>query len=43
MMNGLQVEGATQPTLTFTAYAVQKDNVATAADAWAKANPSTNP
>lgn len=26
------------PTLTFTAYAVQKDNVATAAAAWAKAN-----
>lgn len=26
----------TFPTLTFTAYAVQKDNVATAADAWAK-------
>ena len=26
------------PTLTFTAYAVQFDNVATAADAWAKAN-----
>ena len=30
---------ATYPTLTFTAYAVQKDNVATAADAWAKVNP----
>lgn len=30
---------ATLPTLTFTAYAVQKDNVATAADAWAIANP----
>lgn len=41
MMNGLQVQDATQPTLTFTAYAVQKDNVATAADAWAKANPTT--
>lgn len=27
---------ATNPTLTFTAYAVQKDNVASAADAWAK-------
>lgn len=38
MMNELQNDGATQPTLTFTAYAVQKDNVATAADAWAKAN-----
>ena len=32
----------TKPTLTFTAYAVQKDNIATAADAWAKI-PSTNP
>lgn len=29
---------STFPTLTFTAYAVQKDNVATATDAWAKAN-----
>ena len=29
----------TYPTLTFTAYAVQKDNVTTAADAWAKVNP----
>ena len=38
MMNALEVEGATQPTLTFTAYAVQKANIATAADAWAKAN-----
>ena len=28
----------TFPTLTFTAYAVQKDNVATATDAWTKAN-----
>lgn len=27
------------PTLTFTAYAVQKDNVASAADAWALAKP----
>lgn len=35
MMNALEAEGATQPTLTFTAYAVQKDNIATAADAWA--------
>lgn len=34
---------AAYPTLTFTAYAVQKDKVATAADAWAKANSSTNP
>lgn len=28
-----------QPKLTFTAYAVQKDGVASAADAWAKVNP----
>ena len=35
-MNGLQAEGAVQPTLSFTAYAVQKDNITTAADAWAK-------
>ena len=41
MMNELQNDGATQPTLTFTAYAVQKDNVATAADAWATVNPTT--
>lgn len=27
------------PTLTFKAYAVQKDNVASASDAWAKVNP----
>lgn len=36
MLNGLGE--TTFPTLTFTAYAVQKDNVATATDAWAKAN-----
>lgn len=30
------------PTLTFTAYAVQKDNVASAADAWAKAKANAN-
>lgn len=30
-----------QPTLTFTAYAVQKDAAKTAADAWAIANPTT--
>lgn len=29
-------QGFTAPTLTFTAYAVQKDNIATAAEAWAK-------
>ena len=28
-----------QPTLTFTAYAVQKENITTAADAWAKVTP----
>lgn len=33
----------TNPTLTFTAYAVQKDAVQTAAAAWAIANPTTNP
>ena len=37
MMNGLTEE--TYPTLTFTAYAVQKDNIDTAADAWEKVNP----
>lgn len=31
------------PTLTFTAYAVQKDNVTTAYAAWEIANPTTNP
>ena len=31
----------TQPTLTFTAYAVQKDGISTAADAWAKVSTST--
>lgn len=36
MMEGLKVEGALQPTLTFTAYAVQKDNINSAADAWSK-------
>ena len=33
----------TQPTLTFTAYAVQKDNVTSADAAWAIAKPTTNP
>lgn len=41
MMNELQKDGATQPTLTFTAYAVQKDNIDTAAIAWEKLTPST--
>ncbi len=31
----------TQPKLTFTAYAVQKDGISTAADAWEKVSPST--
>ena len=35
------IKTADQPTLTFTAYAVQKDNVADAAAAWAIANPTT--
>lgn len=39
MMNGLT--DATRPTLTFTAYAVQKDNIADAAAAWAKLTPGT--
>ena len=36
MMNALKEANATQPTLTFTAYAVQKDNIADAATAWEK-------
>ena len=40
-MEALKAETATQPTLTFTAYAVQKDNIDTAALAWEKiTNPS---
>ena len=31
------------PTLTFTAYAVQKDGITNAADAWAKIPTTTNP
>ena len=40
-----EVNNATvkQPTLTFTAYAVQKDNVLSAEAAWAIAKPTTNP
>lgn len=37
-MEGIKNNTIAAPTLTFTAYAVQFDNVATAADAWAKAN-----
>ena len=32
-----------KPTLTFTAYAVQKEGITDAAAAWAKVNPTTNP
>lgn len=39
-MEALKVDNAAKPTLTFTAYAVQKDNFATAAAAWAIANPT---
>ena len=35
-INGYAVQ---QPKLTFTAYAVQKENIPTAADAWAKVTP----
>ena len=37
MMDGLKVDGAIQPTLTFTACAVQADGFADASDAYAKA------
>lgn len=33
----------TEPTLTFTAYAIQKANIETPADAWAELNPTTAP
>ena len=36
--NMLTASDFTKPTLTFTAYAVQKDNVDSASDAWAKVN-----
>lgn len=35
------IQNITNPTLTFTAYAVQKDGISTAADAWAKVSTST--
>ena len=35
------IKNITNPTLTFTAYAVQKDGIDTAADAWAKVSTST--
>lgn len=40
MVNGLTAEN--YPTLTFQAYAVQKDNIATVADAWTQAKTSAN-
>lgn len=40
-MEDLEKTGATQPTLTFTAYACQKDNVTSVTDAWAKINTTT--
>ncbi len=40
-MEAIKTSG--QPTLTFTAYAVQKDNIATAAEAWAKVSTTSNP
>lgn len=44
-LNALDANGASNyPTLTVTAYAVQRDsNIATAADAWAKIPAGTNP
>ena len=39
MMDSLIVDNAVQPTLTFTAYAVQRDGVDSAAEAWAKVTP----
>ena len=37
------IANITQPKLTFTAYAVQKDGINTAEDAWKKVNSTTNP
>lgn len=37
------IQNITNPTLTFTAYAVQKDGIADAAIAWAKVPTTTNP
>lgn len=39
----LVYDDAKLPKLTFTAYAVQKDNIATAAEAWAKVSTTSNP
>lgn len=41
MMDEITKGTADNPTLTFTAYAVQKEGIATAAAAWEKANPTT--
>ena len=41
MMNAITNGTAPAPTLTFTAYAVQKDNIADAATAWGKLNTTT--
>ena len=45
MLNALDEDPAnvTYPTLTFTGYAVQAAEMATAADAWAAANPTVTP
>lgn len=37
----MEAAGETAPTLTFTAYAIQKANIGTAAEAWAALNPTT--
>ena len=41
MMDALEAEGSELPTLTFTAYAVQKANIASAAEAWETLFPTT--
>lgn len=43
MMNAIQDGTANAPTLSFTAYAVQKSGSTTAADAWAKLPTTTTP
>lgn len=42
-MDAITATTEAAPTLTFTAYACQKDNVGSAADAWAKLNPTPAP
>ena len=42
MMEALQAEGAVQPTLTFTAYAIQKSGFGTASAAWAEFGVAAN-